>query len=333
MTEVVARFQPLQIFDERSISVPKSLTVEALKKSSIQLTRQEKRELLEAMASCKSKKSKRWREMRDRLFAAHYGLVIWCVERHSAWYVDFDDLLQVGCMSLMRSLETYVVGISQFSTYAVHGMIQNIQKEKDRAWSIIRTRYKDRGLLNTIENAAGRLSHELGREPRDEELASAVGITVSELTDFRKRAVVGSLDFPLSEPDGDTVGDIVSAPEENGHGSREDFRNLLWEILRVCGERHYEVLVRRHGLEGETPESLNSIADDYGVSKERIRQIENQAFGLIAETLLERGFVSRPSDREHLCQQVRRMRGQSRQEKGTMMMEFRSSLKRGRLKR
>lgn len=303
-----------------------SLTAESLKKASIQLTRQEKRELLEALAACKTK-SKRWRELRDRLFCAHYGLVLWIAEKHRAWYIDYEDLVQVACISMMRSLETYQVGVSQFSTYAVHGMIQHIQKEKDRVWSLIRTRYKDRGLLQMTENAAGRLGHELGRPPQDEEIAEEVGISLAELRDVRQRALVGSLDFPLSEPDGDTVGDIVAAPELNGHARPDDSETLLEVIRHRCGERHFDVLDRRYGLSGGPRQSFKTIAKDYGVSRERIRQIENQALGLIADTLLRRGCVSRPSDREELRKQVRRLRGESRQEKGLLMMDFRGESK------
>jgi RNA polymerase primary sigma factor len=136
--------------------------------------------------------------------------------------------------------------------------------------------------LRRLARTRGELASELGREPTDGELAGRLGWTGEEAR-FAMRVLpdATSLDRPVSAEDGASwVGELV-ADEQASRVAEEVVEEaemaLLFEALGRQSERVRHVLVRRYGLDGDEPATLSELAEEFGISRERVRQLQREA--------------------------------------------------------
>lgn len=145
-----------------------------------------------------------------------------------------------------------------------------------------------------MKKAENRLESELGRQPTEVELAAALEVDIEDIRRWREAAAVGatSLDAPLSnDPEAGRVADVIA--DENAvmpwaGVSEESNAELLRELVSTLNEREQRILRERFALEGGEPRTLEEIGTDFGLTRERIRQLEAAALRKLRDRLKNR---------------------------------------------
>jgi RNA polymerase primary sigma factor len=136
------------------------------------------------------------------------------------------------------------------------------------------------------------MSEELGREPTDEELSEEIGISSAMLSQLKTVSIrPASLDAPIGDDDSSEFGEIVG--DEDAQTPFELFRDKnmrdeLSELLKVLDDREREIIFKRFGLDGGKPETLEEVGKKFGVTRERIRQLQNIALAKLRRALVKR---------------------------------------------
>ncbi len=220
---------------------------------------------------------------RERLTKANLRLVVSIAKQYSYRGVPLSDLIQEGNIGLMRAVEKFEYHRGfKFSTYASWWIRQAIVRSIESTCRTIRVPIYKLEILNRLNATKRRLGKELGREATRTEIAEAMETTIDDVDDMlRMMREPVSLDKPVGE-DGDAkLGDFI--PNERGElpGDRLQTATVNRSVARALATldpREERVLRLRFGLEnhGETY-SLERIGKDFGLTRERIRQIEIRA--------------------------------------------------------
>jgi RNA polymerase primary sigma factor len=219
-------------------------------------------------------------QARDELVQANLRLVISIAVKYQGHNVPLEDLIQEGNIGLIKAAGKfdYRKGF-KFSTYAIWWIKQAIMRTLDNFSRSIRLPSYIVAKMNKFDSIYATLCQELQREPRREEIAEALDLTVNqveEILTFNADAI--SMDLPLSdERAASTLGDLVEDPTTGGEGGpiaeliNED---LIAQFLKKLPEREQRVLKMRFGLEDGERKTLREIGDALDVTRERIRQLE-----------------------------------------------------------
>ena len=136
--------------------------------------------------------------------------------------------------------------------------------------------------ISKMRRVAMVLSEELGREPTDEELAEEIGIDRAKLSHLKSAALLpASLDAPISDDDNTEFGEIIDDEKAQTTLELLSHKNMhmqLDDLLEVLDERGRKIIDARFGLAGQKPKTLEEVGQEFGVTRERIRQIEVRAF-------------------------------------------------------
>ena len=209
-------------------------------------------------------------------------LVVNIAKQFNRYNVPFMDLIQEGNLGLIRAVEKfdYRKGF-KFSTYATQWIRQYITRYILDKEKIIHIPVHIAESKFKIRKAIDRLMKELQREPTIEEIAKDCNMTPEEVRDLMGLTqTTVSIDAQIDE-DGDTsLGDMLSdeatlTPQQNADAMY--MKETVQKSLSVLKERERDVIIRRYGLNGETPMTLEDIGKIYGITRERVRQIENKA--------------------------------------------------------
>ncbi len=247
----------------------------------------------------------RWKDEQDqtalhRLTAAHMRLVIAIAARFRNFGLPMGDLIQEGHVGLLEAAARFDPGRDvRFSTYATWWIRASIQDYILRNWSIVRggTSSSQKALFFNLRRLRARMAQNADQQPRQTmftEIAEALGVAPSdvELMDSRLSAPDTSLNAPIHESEGDTADrqdflvDNVALPDETVGERIDNERQVSWlqQALNVLNERELRIVrERRLREEGAT---LESLGESLGISKERVRQIENRALEKLREALL-----------------------------------------------
>lgn len=219
----------------------------------------------------------------DRFVRANLRLVVSVAKRYLGLGVPFMDLIQDGNLGLDRAVKKYdyTKGF-KFSTYATWWIRQSITRSLAESSRLVRVPVRVAESVTTVRKHFHELESRLGRRPSDQEVALACGHPVDKVRqylDLDRQPV--SLDLPLGDDgDGARLGDLL-AEEHDADVTDIVDRRLRSDALRSClaalPPRDAEVLNRRFGLNGEEPRTLDQLSDEFGVSRERVRQIEQRA--------------------------------------------------------
>lgn len=220
---------------------------------------------------------------KDKLVTANLRLVVMVARRYSMHTsLSFDDLVQEGNIGLMRAVDTFDPTKGwRFSTYAMFWIKQSISRAVLNNSRAIRIPVHMLELKNKYGKAQKELSEELQREPTIEEIAIRMELKVEkvrELETLIKDPV--SLNTALNDEDDGTLEDLIADPNQDRPDDRIDNElraKAINAVLETLDEREKNVVIARFGLNGTRAKTLEEIAAEYKLTKERIRQIEQNA--------------------------------------------------------
>jgi RNA polymerase primary sigma factor len=222
---------------------------------------------------------KLYQKARRELAEGNLRLVVSIAKRYRSRGLPFSDLIQEGNRGLMRAVDKYEHRLGyKFGTYATWWIRQGITRALADHARTIRVPCHQVGTLAAVERVRGELSIAQGREPTVEEIAAVLGVTVEETMSLR---AVSRHPISLHEPlggDGErALEDFLDDPGATNPGAAVDqhlLRERISEVLRSLTPREREVIELRFGLRDGHPRTLEEVARAYGITRERIRQIE-----------------------------------------------------------
>lgn len=233
---------------------------------------------------------------RQRMIRANLRLVVHIAAEYARLGLPLLDLISEGNIGLMKAVDRFDPGKGgKLSTYAAWWIKQGIRRALANQGKTVRLPSHLVEKLFRFRREQERMIKELGRMPTDGELARRMGVGRGVVAQWRRVALqTASLDAPFGGSGGEdprTLADGLAAKGETPAEAlvSEQLKEEMRKHLDELGEREREILTRRFGLDGKAEETLGEVGKRLGVSRERVRQLQERALGRLREELLKEG--------------------------------------------
>ncbi len=236
---------------------------------------------------------------RARMIESNLRLVVKIAKDYSNYGVPMVDLISEGNLGLMKAVEKFDPKKGgKLSTYASWWIKQSVKRALANQGKTVRLPIHLVDKLSRVRRISALMAETLGREPTDIELSEELGIPRQKLALIRQASKGSrSLDEPTHDDSaasfGETLGDENAIDPLEALSQKGKLDNLVL-VLDTLNERETEIIGSRFGLNGKRVLTLEEIGRDFGVSRERIRQIQNVALGKMRKALSRKEVTAPP---------------------------------------
>ena len=227
---------------------------------------------------------------RERMINANLRLVVTIARDYANLGLPLLDLISEGNIGLTKAVERFEpTKGAKLSTYAMWWIKQSIKRALANQSKTIRVPVHLVDKVAKIRRVSLQMSDELGREPTDDELGEEIGIDSDKITRLKSVGIrPASLDAPIADNDSTEFGEVIGDDEAQTPFELLRDKNLLGEVeglLEVLDPREKKIISQRFGLDNGKPKTLEDVGKDFGITRERIRQLQNIALAKLRRAL------------------------------------------------
>ncbi len=221
-------------------------------------------------------------QAREKMITANLRLVVKIAQDYAHIGLSILDLINEGNIGLMKAVERFdPTKGGKLSTYASWWIKQSIKRALANQSKTIRLPVHMVDRVSQIRRKSAELTEQLGREPTNDELAEEMNIPVSRISHLKSVSKKpASLESSINNEDGSTLGDLV--PDKNAVSPSESLQSKsligdVDQVLSTLEPREADIIRLRFGLEGRNPLTLEEVGSQIGITRERVRQLQEQA--------------------------------------------------------
>lgn len=230
------------------------------------------------------------KKAREQMIKANLRLVVKIAHDYEGFGLPLLDLINEGNIGLMKAVERFDPSKGgKLSTYGSWWIKQSIKRALANQSKTIRLPVHLVDKISKMRRISMRLQEEFGREPTDEELAEEMGMSPSRVAQMRTAAIrPASLDAPIGDDDSNNFADVVQ--DENADTPYQQLEEqtvtkMLQDMVKTLDPREATILRYRFGLDGGSEKTLEEVGQKFGVTRERVRQIQNIALNKLRKMI------------------------------------------------
>jgi RNA polymerase primary sigma factor len=230
------------------------------------------------------------KKAREQMIKANLRLVVKIAHDYEGLGLPLLDLISEGNIGLMKAVERFDPAKGgKLSTYGAWWIKQSIKRALANQSKTIRLPVHLVDKISKMRRIALKLQEDMGREPTDDELAEEMGMTASRVAQLRNAAIrPASLDAPIGNDESNNFSEVVE--DENAFTPYEQLEEktvtkMLQEMVKTLDPREATILRYRFGLDGGTEKTLEEVGARFGVTRERVRQIQNIALNKLRKMI------------------------------------------------
>ena len=221
-------------------------------------------------------------EARERMINSNLRLVVTIARDYANLGLPLLDLISEGNIGLTKAVERYDPAQgAKLSTYAMWWIKQSIKRALVNQGTVIRLPVHLADKVAKVRRVSLQMSDELGREPTNDELGEEIGIASEKVARLRSVGIrPASLAAPIGDDEATEFGAVIGDEEAQTPFELLRDKNLRGEVdglIAVLDSREKKIISQRFGLDGGQPKTLEDVSKDFGVTRERIRQLQNIA--------------------------------------------------------
>jgi len=240
---------------------------------------------------------KGYKKAKEEMIRANLRLVVKIARDYANLGLPLMDLISEGNIGLVKAVERFDPAKGgKLSTYGAWWIKQSIKRALANQGKTIRLPVHLVDKIAKIRRVGASLSDELGREASDEEIAEEIGMNAGKVSRLKQAAIrPTSLDAPVGDEDSTEFGELVgdeAAIDPFENLSEKNLQVELGDLLGQLDEREKRIISARFGLEGSDPITLEEVGEKFGVTRERIRQLQNIALAKMRRALAKREKMS-----------------------------------------